>query len=91
MGWFEATRCFIANKGEAGNFNKIAGAVGAALRMFGISGTVVSVFDDALDFVPGINIITVADNALWLYGAYALYRIWKIRRDANRPQPVRYR
>jgi hypothetical protein len=83
LGWVGATRRFIFNKGEVGMFHKLAGTVGIALRSLGLGGTVVSVCDDALMFVPGINAIAVADNVFWIYGLYAVCRIWKIRRDAN--------
>jgi hypothetical protein len=89
-GWLKATLQFIANKGEVGNFSKVTGAIGATMRLLGLGGTAVAVLDDAFTLVPGVDVITIADNVMWLYGAYAFYRIYRIRREANRSRALRY-
>ncbi|MDB5180735.1 MAG: hypothetical protein JWO54_495 [Candidatus Saccharibacteria bacterium] len=86
-GWIEATKRFVYNKGDIGKFNKAAAVVAASLRTVGLSGTLVSLMDEAAVVVPGINLITTADNIMWIYGAFALYRINKIRRQLNRLNP----
>lgn len=93
MTWKEATFCYIHNvKRETDGFHKTASAFGAFFRTallsrFSLSATAALVCDDALDWVPGVDIATIGDNIIgWpmaAFVAYSVYRISKIRRDAN--------
>jgi len=82
MGWFEATRRFLLNNGEKANFGKIMTAFAVFLRTVGVSLSAVSVVDDFVGFV--------FDDLLWLYGAYAVFRIIQIRWTANHHKVASY-
>jgi len=77
MGVIEATKLFLSNKTEGLIFTKI-------VSVFGLTTLPITVFDEGLDFIPGINIISVGDNLLWPFAIYAAIRIGMIRHKANR-------
>jgi hypothetical protein len=89
VGWFGATRRFILNKDETTKFKTIATSAAAALRVLGIGGAPLSLLDDAANIIPVVNIWTIGNDLLLVYGAYAVCRIVMIRREANRPKAVR--
>jgi len=89
VGWFEAARRFVLNKDETTKFRTIATSAAATLRVLGIGGAPLSLLDDAANIIPVVNIWTIGNNLLLVYGAYAVYRIAMIRREANRPKAVR--
>ena len=85
MSWFQATKHFFGNKAESGMFAKI-------MAFLGFTSVNVMVFDDLLDFIPGLNILTVGDNlVVYPFLAFAVIRITMIRHKANkytRPYPA---
>jgi hypothetical protein len=89
MGWGAATHKFMLNRvQETHGFHKFAAAAKLILATVGVSATV---FDDIADFIPGLDVITVGDNLVWLiFGGYAIVRISRIRWEANhRPTMLR--
>ena len=71
---------FYYRKDEMRKFNNLAASAAVALRAFGLGLTIV---DDAADWVPGIDIITIGDNILWLFAGYSAVRIVSLWWRAN--------
>lgn len=75
MGWWEATRIFL--------FTKDGGAL--ALKLLAMLGLIGSVADEPLDVIPGIDLLTLSDDVLWVaIPALAFGRIAWIRHSANK-------
>jgi len=80
MGWWEATRIFL--------FTREGGVL--ALKLLAMAGLVGSAVDEPLDLIPGLNLLTVSDDVLWLLiPVWAGSRIWRIRHRANKPKASR--
>jgi hypothetical protein len=82
VGWGEATRRFLFTR-EGG---LLAGKV---LVMLGLIG---SFADEPLDIIPGVDLLSVGDDVLWVaIPAYAIARVAWIRHRANNPRRARQR
>lgn len=93
-GWIEVTRYFFSTKkGDVGGFKKMAAWMAAALRSLAAAGGVVAggplaFLDDAASFIPVVQIWTIGNNVLAAYLLYALFKIWRIRKEVNRQRGV---
>lgn len=75
--WFQAARFFFSNRSEAQLFTKVASFLGL-ITLPATAG------DEIGDAIPVIDILTVGDDVLAVFGIYAIFRITMIHRKINR-------
>jgi len=80
MSYRQAAKLFVSNKTEGVIFLKI-------VSFFGLATLPVTIFDEWLAVIPGLNLVALGDDLLWPGALYAAVRIVMIRHKANSQKP----
>jgi hypothetical protein len=84
VSWSQATRLFFQNKGEVGFVSKLTTAIFTFAAKSSMVTLPLTILDEPLDAVPGIDFITMGDDVMAVFGVIMVVRIAMFRSKCNR-------